>query len=262
MLTELTKEFVFGTYSERGGNMSWYTQSNYDIRFEWGLDGAKNLSPNTDIVIIVDILSFSTCIDIAVSQGAQVHPFLFKNDNAVEFAKSIGAKLAIPTRSKTELCLSPATMKLLKPNDKVVLPSPNGSSISFETKAPVILCGSLRNASSVATYAQENGKKILVIASGEKWKTNDLLRPALEDQIGAGSILALLKGKKSPEAHATIAVFEYAKPNLKSVIQDCSSGRELLERGYPEDIDLASELDASASIPLLRNNAFVNQREL
>ena len=69
---------------------SWYSQSQYDIRFEWGIEGARQLSSDVDVVIVVDILSFSTCVDIAVSSGALVYPFLYKDERAVEFAEKMG----------------------------------------------------------------------------------------------------------------------------------------------------------------------------
>ena len=109
--------------------MSWFLQSDYEIRFEWGLEGAKRLSPKADIAIVVDALSFSTCVEVGVTAGAQIFPFYFKDDRAEEYARSVNAVCASPARRKNEICLSPATLTTLKPGDRVVLPSPNGSTI-------------------------------------------------------------------------------------------------------------------------------------
>ena len=54
--------------------MTWYMQNEHDIRSEWALEGAQRLSTEADVTIIVDILSFSTCVEVAVSQGAEVFP--------------------------------------------------------------------------------------------------------------------------------------------------------------------------------------------
>jgi 2-phosphosulfolactate phosphatase len=233
--------------------MNWFAQENYDIRFEWGLEGALQLSSLADVTIVVDVLSFSTCVDIATSRGAAVYPYLFKDERAVDFAKTINAKLAATERSKSELCLSPTSMNLLNAHDNVVLPSPNGSSICFSVKDSIVMCGCLRNAEAVAKKANQLGKKILVVAAGEKWN-NDTLRPALEDQIGAGAILSFLKGTKSPEAISAINIFEMAKSDLRNILNGCASGQELIQRGFPEDNILAAQLNVSQTTPILVDN--------
>ncbi len=233
-------------------------QSAFDVRFDWGAEGARQLSSDADIVIVVDILSFSTCVDIGVSAKGLIYPFLFKDARLQDYATSIGAKVASPKRSKTELCLSPLTIQSLLPGEKLVLPSPNGSSICFSISGSKVLCGCLRNATAVAEAAQKLGSKILVVAAGEKWDSDQSLRPALEDLIGAGAILSKLDGSRSPEAIAAIDTFMRFEKNIRNTIYNCCSGQELVERGFPEDIDLASEVDVSLAVPILKDKCFVD----
>jgi 2-phosphosulfolactate phosphatase len=42
------------------------------------------------------------------------------------------------------------------------------------------------------------------------------------------------------------------------VLAGCSSGRELIERGHPDDVDLAAALNASQSAPQLRDGAYTD----
>ncbi len=42
---------------------------------EWGLAGVEALAPHSDVMIIVDVLSFTTCVDIAIGRGGVVYPY-------------------------------------------------------------------------------------------------------------------------------------------------------------------------------------------
>jgi 2-phosphosulfolactate phosphatase len=66
-----------------------YNQAEFDIRCEWGLQGVSQLAPISDVIIIVDILSFSTSVEIATNNGAIIYPYRWRDDSAVEYAKSV-----------------------------------------------------------------------------------------------------------------------------------------------------------------------------
>jgi 2-phosphosulfolactate phosphatase len=99
------------------------------------------------------------------------------------------------------------------------------------------------------------GSTFNVCPAGERWP-DDALRPALEDWLGAGAILRSLPGPRSPEANAAVAAFETARAQLRDVILASSSGRELSERGYMADVNVAAEYDVSRCTPRLRNGVF------
>ncbi len=67
-----------------------------------------------------------------------------------------------------------------------------------------------------------------------------------------------LQSKKnlSPESKAALAVYESMKDNLPGEIKSCSSGKELIEKGFEEDVDLACELNVSECVAVLKNGGY------
>lgn len=234
-----------------------FDQTEYDIRLEWGYKGVKLLAPVSDVIIIVDVLSFSTCVDIATSNGAIIFPYGWKDETANHYAETLDAKLAdYQTRKLTGgYSLSPCSLQDIPKDTRLVLPSPNGSTLSLSTGKTLTICGCLRNAQAVARYAQAHGKTIAIIPAGERWDDKSL-RPAFEDLIGAGAILSYLYGNLSPESKAAVATFEGLFKDLENEIMQCSSGKELIERGFKEDVLLASMFNVSDTVPILIDQGY------
>jgi 2-phosphosulfolactate phosphatase len=222
---------------------------------EWGEQGIDALRDHVDVFVIVDVLSFSTCVDIAVSRGAKIHPYPYKDESAKDFARSIGALCASTHRSKTELSLSSRSLLNIESGMRLVLPSPNGSHLSRLTEGTTTLCGSLRNAIAVADAAEQLGERIAVIAAGERWQDGSV-RFAIEDLIGAGAIISQLKGDRTAEAQAAVNAFTSCKHDLHQVLNSCTSGIELIERGFPEDVELAAQLNVSNTAPRLLDGGY------
>src|SRR5712692_62584 len=107
----------------------WFDQAGYDVRVEWGVSGLEALLAVTDVVVVVDVLSFSTCVDMAVANGALVFPFGENGAAARSFADRVGAACAGP-RGEGEFSLSPRTFAAVERDARIVLPSPNGGALS------------------------------------------------------------------------------------------------------------------------------------
>jgi 2-phosphosulfolactate phosphatase len=241
------------------GACLFYDQSAFDIRCEWGLAGVRLVGGLADVVVIVDVLSFSTCVDVAVSRGAGIFPYRWKDQNAPEYAVQCGAELAGRRGEPGKFSLSCASMFNAVTGSKIVLPSPNGSALTMEAAdlGRIVLSGCFRNCRAVAQYAQAHGKTIAVIPAGERWPDASL-RPAAEDFAAAGAIIANLRGTASPEASVALATWNGIKNDLAAFLESCASGRELIERGFAEDVAIAAKLDTSATVPVLRQSAFVS----
>jgi 2-phosphosulfolactate phosphatase len=247
-------------------------QEAYRVRFERGEHGALSLlsrrPPDVQVAIVVDVLSFSTAVDVAVARGAQVFPSRFKSlAESAQIAAMYDALLAVPRGERSDASpytLSPSTLDALPPGARLVLPSPNGARCvraAYERSVPVVIVGSLRNASAVAAFARDRaGKKgaIAVVAAGERWP-DGTLRPAVEDDLGAGAILAALDldAVSSPEARYAANAFRTMRDALAGAVHECVTGRELAQAGYADDVACALEIDVSTNVPVLHPNGFI-----
>ncbi len=212
--------------------------------------------PEVDLVVIVDVLSFSTAVSVACTRGAIVLPHSFDEAAAAELAARHGATLAVrreEASAEHPLSLSPVSMLQARPGERIVLPSPNGAPLSLAaaTAGVTVVAGCLRNAGAVADHAAD--RRVAVIAAGERWPDGSL-RPAVEDLLGAGAIIAAVGGRRSAEAEVAAAV---AAADPAPLVRDSISGRELVERGAAADVDLAVAVDADQAVPVLADGAYV-----
>jgi len=235
----------------------YYDQTQFDIRCEWGEKGVLALAPGSEVVIIVDIFSFSTTVDIALQRGAQVFPRdrldLFA---AEQFAREHNADL-VGNVPGAKYRFRPAAMLDIPPGARLTLPSANGAALSLMTSAIPTLTACFRNRRAIAQYAREIGRKIALIPCGERWEDNSL-RPGLEDWLGVGAIIAELPGTRSPEAAAAAATFEAMRGNLQSILNETSSGKELTQTRNQNDVEFAAQIDCSACVPRLIDGAYVD----
>jgi 2-phosphosulfolactate phosphatase len=234
-----------------------FDQCEFDIRCEWGAHGVRQLGPGSDAIIIVDVLSFSTCVSIATSRGALVYPYPFNDATQHAYARSVHAEPAGP-RGAGCYSLSPQSLLEIPSGTRLVLPSPNGATLTLATGDIPTFVGCLRNCRAVAEAAMRCGRRIAVIPAGERWPEDRSLRFALEDWLGAGAIMVHLRGSLSPEAQAAVAGYRGASDNLLESFERCASGKELCEKGFARDIALAAQVDVDDCAPVLRHAAYVN----
>jgi 2-phosphosulfolactate phosphatase len=242
-----------------------HSQSAYRIGFEWGAAGALALTSDAragDVAVVVDVLSFTTTLSVAVEAGIEVYPYRWAGADAPAYAEARRAVLASGRRAALEggsVSLSPASFAGVTGIDRVVLPSPNGSAISFSlARAGVTVVGAcLRNASAVGHWLADAGR-VRIVAAGEHWPDGGL-RPAVEDLWGAGAVLAGLDlADASPEARAAVAAYDAVRDDLALELTATASGRELVAAGFGRDVEIAASLDVARVVPVLTGESFAD----
>jgi 2-phosphosulfolactate phosphatase len=220
----------------------------------WGAVGARSLAATSDILVIVDVLSFSTSLTIAVDRGAQVWPYVWGTDGAEQFAREIDAVLARGRSTRQGRTLSPASLLDIEPGTRLVLPSPNGSAIAHAAASGgvPVAAACLRNASAAISFLAAY-ERVGIVASGERWSDGSL-RPAYEDWLGSGVLIeGLLHAGRtgSPDAEAAAAAAARPRP-----LAECVSGIELVDKGFAVDVELAQERDVTTVVALMQSGRF------
>ena len=265
--------------------MTVYAQDSFDLRLEWGRDGVTALGPHCAVLVVVDVLVFTTTVDIALSRGGRVLPLPWRDERAVEAARAAGAVLTrgglagieggrsagttlVADAAVGEWTLRPSSLVTLPEGAFLAISSPNGATLCAAAAATgtTVLAGCLRNASAVAAAAVElaGDAPIGIVAAGERWRgTPDRrLRPGIEELLGAGAIAAAVTGRRAPSAEARLAALTYraAAGRVGELVAESVSGRELVAAGVPADVVLASDVDVSRVVPVLVDGVFEDRR--
>lgn len=263
-----------------------WEQRDYRVRLDWGA-GAVAVAAACRYAVVVDVLSFTTCVSVAADAGIEVFPYamgLGPGDSS-GVAESGPDPQAYAARHRAvaavgrsgagpgQVSLSPASIRAAGagPNlRRIVLPSPNGSTLSFALAASGArtYAASLRNAAAVGDHLagvladrsdRDPTASVGIVAAGERWP-DGALRPAVEDLWGAGAVVTQLVragiGPVSPEARAAALAYQGICDDVGAALHACASGRELDARGFGGDVDIAAELDASRVVPELRDLAY------
>ncbi|MEL7155680.1 MAG: 2-phosphosulfolactate phosphatase [Actinomycetota bacterium] len=240
-----------------------------EVHLEHGPQAATLAAARGDVVVVVDVLSFSTTVSIAIERGAAVCALSADEITALGGRDAVadlhGAHVVAKDRADTEakFTLSPASLGKVASGDRLVLTSLNGAQIvAAAAAAPATLIGSLRSRAATAAAVDqeiaERSRRVTLIAATEQWPSvapgADGMRIAVEDWLGAGAIAAALAERgRALSLEAELAAHAAAShlPDIGRVLVRSISGRELIERGFAADVELAGEVDA-ASVAAIR----------
>lgn len=200
-----------------------FDQSTYQVRLDWGLAGFERLA-DADVVVVVDVLHFSSKVADAVARGAEVE----LSDAADWSSDSVAPAL-------------------------VVTAAASGATV---------LVGSIRNATAVARAVhaiqerRQSRTSVALIATGERDASNDV-RFAVEDHLGAGAIIAALTDigidHTAPDAAVAAEGFRALRRALGHLLSASGSGQDTADA---ESVAAAARLDAITTVPVFRDRHF------
>lgn len=202
-----------------------FDQSRYQVRLDWGVAGLRRTAP-ADVVIVVDVLRFSSTVSARVAAGEHV-PL----DDAARAVSRNGAVIAASA------------------SDSVVL---LGCLRNAEAVAAAALAEQQRRGARTS---------IAVIAAGELSPDGQAeLRFAVEDLLGAGAVVDALSrlgiDHTSPEAAAACESFRGLGGAVRHLLTASGSGQELLDRGLRDDALAAAQIGVDRVAPMLRDGVF------
>lgn len=214
-----------------------FDQHRYQVRHEWGAAGLERLAP-ADVVVVVDVLRFSTKVVDRVTNGETVA--LDEAAHAVSLNGAAVAQVAAATGALVMLgCLRNASAVA-----RAILAEQERR--GTRTSAAIIAAGALRQAQEPKA-GREPGAS---------------LRFAVEDQLGAGAIVEALGAigidHTSPEAAAAGEAFRGLRGAVRHLLTASGSGQELIELGRRDEVLHAAAVNAAGPVvAVLRDGEFV-----
>ncbi len=212
-----------------------------------------------DVLVIVDVLSFSTAVCTGAARGVVFLPAGSRR-RAQALAVEHEAALAVSRNEGSaagRYSLSPLSYAEAPPGLRVALRSPNGARmLHLAAGAPAVLVGALVNGSAAGaaatTAAEEAGSGVTVLACGERERLPGRGRRfAAEDLLGAGAVALAVRLPRTGEASVAVDAFRAALPRLERVLLATESGRELAAAGWREDVLHAARHDLLTTVPRL-----------
>jgi 2-phosphosulfolactate phosphatase len=270
----------------------WFGQAESRLRVDWGGRGAEAAVLRGDIVVVVDVLRFSTTAATAVHHGVHLAPCGWTEvstqpapphgyhlapcgwtEDTARLAAEHGAD-AGSTEAERRVFLSPRRYLTAVPGTRVVLASPNGATCArLAEQVPALFVGAFVNARATAaavwSLLESSDRAVTVLACGERWltpHTDGGLRFAVEDYLGAGAILSALSAQAemcqgavslSPEARVCRETFRAMQDDLSAILSDCGSGQELAAKGLGDDVRFAAQRDCFPTAVFLRDGWLV-----
>ena len=93
---------------QTGGMFAAHQQTAHLLRFDWALQGADAIALDADVAVVIDVLSFTTTLTVAIDRTTTVLPYRWNDSNAANFARQHDAVLAVEPTG----CFSPQPKSL------------------------------------------------------------------------------------------------------------------------------------------------------
>ena len=216
---------------------------------------------NVDIVVVIDVLRATSAICTAFANGVKKVIPVSTVEEALKYKKK-GFLVAAERKGQVvpgfEFGNSPYSYMGKDLFGKTLVITTTNGTKAFHTakQAKSVVVGSLNNLDAVSKFLMNQGKNVLLLASG--WKN----KFCLEDTICAGAISDQLlnSGNFAAEQDSTIAakyLYISAKENYLGYLKSSSHRRRLKKLNLNEDIKYCLTPNLTDVVPIRENNYLV-----
>ncbi|MGZ3495539.1 MAG: 2-phosphosulfolactate phosphatase [Thermodesulfobacteriota bacterium] len=209
-------------------------------------------------VVVIDVLRATSVMVQAISQGAlEILPSA-SAEEAFQMAKVfprgsilLGGERESKKVPGFDLGNSPKEYVAERiRGKKLILATTNGTkAFHLISSGKEILVGSFLNIGAVAERCLESGRDLLIFPSGDEGDFS------LEDTICGGMLIELItrKGKKSisltDASTSAKTLYQGFKDNLLGAFQLSHHGKELIIRGFEDDLVYCAQIDITNIVP-------------
>jgi 2-phosphosulfolactate phosphatase len=230
-----------------------------DIQF-WPSPPSSNLFPDR-VVVVIDILRATSTMVQAILQGALEIIPVATVEEAFQMAKVfprgsiiLGGERESKRIQGFDLGNSPKEYVAEKvKGKKLILTTTNGTkAFHFVSSGKDILVGSFFNIGAIAKRCLELDRDLFIFPSGDEGNFS------LEDTVCGGMLIELIvkKGKKpialTDASQCAQILYQRFEGNLLEAFYLSHHGKELIRRGFREDLDYCARVDITDIVPIFR----------
>jgi 2-phosphosulfolactate phosphatase len=209
-----------------------FGQGKYQVRFDWGIDGARRVAPGADVVVLVDALGLTTAAVLAAERGDAL-PLDEPAASAID-RLGLGGAVVLAASLRNRTAVAERILALQEKRGR-------------RTIVAVVALGNTDGGDG--TGGDSDG--------GDAGRG---IRFGIADQLTAGAVvdalIALGIDHTSPEAAVACAAYEGLRNAVVHLIGASGRGAELTAAGRRGDVRLATERDVARVVPELRDRAF------
>jgi 2-phosphosulfolactate phosphatase len=214
------------------------------------------------IVVAIDVLRATSVMVHAMSQGALEIIPAATIEEGLKIAKAFPRNSILlggerESRKIPEFDLGNSPKEYIRERVKekrVILTTTNGTkALHLVSSGKEILLGSFFNIGAVAQRCIEADRNLLIFPSGDEGNVS------LEDSICGGMLVDLITKKGERAVSLTDAsccaqiLYQRFKDNLVKAFQLSHHGKELINRGFGDDLAYCAQIDITPLVPIFRD---------
>jgi 2-phosphosulfolactate phosphatase len=213
------------------------------------------------VIVVIDVLRATSVMVYAMSQGASEIIPLATVEEAFRMAKAFPRGFVILGGEREnkeipgfDLGNSPKEYIAERvKGKKLILTTTNGTR-AFHTvsSGKEILAGSFFNIGAIAQRCLELNRDLFIFPSGDKGNFS------LEDTLCGGMLIDLIIRKEKKQIFLTDAsycaqiLYQRFKDNLLEAFHLSHHGKELIHRGFEDDLAYCAQIDMTPLVPIFR----------